>query len=353
MRQVKNRKKAARLKPGGFRRWATEAAHPSEYTLAARGNKGATQFENPFTLADFEVFDNAALKEFFRKTCFGVSLRKVALALHGENSTLARKISRQMPLARRFRFWRELNRPASLPKIEAARRKLLDGFFWELTYWKTPELYEELTAGEKLHPGIFRDLAGWLRGKTVLDAGAGTGRASFESLRRGAALVYAVEPSPGLLHILETKLKDIPAGKCIKPLKGRFDSIPLPDKSVDLALSSSAFTADSEQGGEVGLKELLRVTKNGGKIVIIWPRPQDYGWLARHGFSYVSLPGSSKMKVVFPNKKVARRVARRFYGRNRKLRIYLNKHRHPKVPFSVLGFNPPHDYCWLTVHQKQ
>ena len=352
MRQVKNGTKTARLTPGVFRRWADETAQTPDVTSTAGENEGGLQFDNPFTLADFEVFDDNALKELFRRNSFGVSLKELALALHGENSTLAQKISRQLPLARRLRFRRELNRPASLPKIEAARQKLLDAFFWELTYWKTPELYEELTAGEKLHPGIFRDLAASLRDKTVLDAGAGTGRASFESLQQGAAMVYAVEPSPGLLHILETKLKDTPAEKRIKPLHGRFDAIPLPDDSVDLALSSSAFTADPEQGGEIGLKELVRVTKDGGKIVIIWPRPQDYGWLAGHGFSYVALPGSSKMKVVFPNMKVAWQVARRFYAHNRKLRTYLKKQQRPEVPFSVLGFNPPHDYCWLTVHKK-
>ncbi len=90
--------------------------------------------------------------------------------------------------------------------MEQAQRQVLDGLFWELTYWKTPELYEELTEGERLHPGIFEHLHPDLQGKTVLDAGAGSGRASLECIRYGAKLVYAVEPSPGLLHILEQKL---------------------------------------------------------------------------------------------------------------------------------------------------
>lgn len=353
VRQVKNGKKVARLKPGAFRRLAEVSSQSPEKDPVAGEGPGGPLFDNPFTLADFTVFDDTALKELFRKDSFGVSLRELALALHGDNSALSRKITRQLPIARRFRFLRELNRPASLPKIEAARRKLLDAFFWELTYWKTPELYEELTAGETLHPGIFRDLEVSIRGKMVLDAGAGSGRASFESLRHGAALVYAVEPSPGLLQILENKLKDQPAQSRIKPLQGRFDSLPLNNDSVDVALSSSAFTADPAQGGEPGLKELTRVTRDGGKIVIIWPRPQDYDWLAGHGFSYVSLPGSSKMKVSFPSMSAAWRVARRFYARNQKLHKYLREQKQPEVPFSVLGFNPPHDYCWLVVHKNQ
>ncbi len=350
---VKNGKKVARLQPKAFRRLATASSDSLPKEPASGEGPGGPLFENPFTLADFAVFDDKALRDLFSKDSFGVSLKEVTLALHSDNSGLARRISRQMPVPRRFRFLRELNRPASLPKIESARRKLLDAFFWELTYWKTPELYEELTAGENLHPGIFRDLKSSLTGKTVLDAGAGSGRASFECLRNGAAKVYAVEPSPGLLQILEKKLKEQPFRGQIKPLQGRFDSLPLVDDSVEVALSSSAFTADPEQGGEPGLKELMRVTRNGGKIVIIWPRPQDYEWLAEHGFSYVSLPGSSKMKVSFPNMKAAWRVARRFYARNQKLQKYLRERKQPKVPFSVLGFNPPHDYCWLAVNKKQ
>jgi len=351
VRQVKNGTKMARLNPRAFRRFAEASSHfPENNPVAGPGDQ---TFDNPFTMADFAVFDDKALKELFYKDSFGVSLKELALALHGDNSVLSRKITRRLSVSRRYRFLRELNRPASMPKIEAARQKLLDAFFWELTYWKTPELYEELTTGEVLHPGIFRDLKPSIQGKTVLDAGAGSGRASFECLRNGAAQVYAVEPSPGLLHILENKLKDQPARSRIKPLKGRFDHLPLKDNTVDVAISSSAFTAEPEQGGETGLKELIRVTRNGGKIVIIWPRPQDFEWLAEHGFSYVSLPGSSKMKVSFPNMKVAWRVARRFYAWNQKLHNYLSERNQPEVPFSVLGFNPPHDYCWLAVYKKQ
>lgn len=334
---------AIRLKPAAF----GELARTNARSIAPA--QPMPLFNNPFTLADLAVFDNQALRELFHRDSFGVSLKELALALHGTDPTLSRKIGRQMPYARRLRFRRALNRPAALSKIEAARRKLLDSLFWELTYWKTPELYEELTAGETLHPGIFKELAPAIRGKQVLDAGAGSGRASLESLRYGAALVYAVEPSPGLLRILEHKLKAQPAHSRIKPLKGRFDRLPLADNQVDLTIACSAFTADPAQGGEPGLKEFIRVTRNGGKIVLIWPRPQDYAWLAQHGFSYVALGGREKMKVAFPSMQSAWEIARRFYAGNEKLQKYLKERQRPVVPFSVLGVNPPHDYCWLEV----
>jgi ubiquinone/menaquinone biosynthesis C-methylase UbiE len=179
--------------------------------------------------------------------------------------------------------------------------------------------------------------------------GAGSGRASFECLSHGAKLVYAVEPSPGLLHILRQKLAGRPENQRIVPYKGRFDCIPLEDSSVDVALSCSAFTAESEQGGEAGLAELRRVTKPGGKIVLIWPRVEDYGWLNAHGFHYIALPTRQEMCVHFRSLQIALQVARRFYAHNQAVVRYLLKRRQPEVPFSVLGFNPPRDFCWLIV----
>ncbi|MGZ6392124.1 MAG: class I SAM-dependent methyltransferase, partial [Ktedonobacterales bacterium] len=233
-----------------------------------------------------------------------------------------------------------------------ARSRLLDNLFWELTYWKTPNLYEALIEGERIHPGIFRRLTPDIRGKDVLDAGAGSGRATFACLRAGANRVYAVEPSPGLLRILKSKCASYPAHRQIIPARGRFDHLPLEDDSVDLALSCSAFTADPDQGGEPGLAELRRVTRSGGKIVLIWPRPQDYAWLAAHGFHYVALPAPPDMAARFRSLATALQVARRFYAHNTAAIRYLLRRRRPEIPFSILGVNPPHDYCWLPVEKE-
>lgn len=118
---------------------------------------------------------------------------------------------------------------------------------------------------------------------------------------------------------------------------------------VDLALSCSAFTADPEQGGEPGLAEMLRVTKSGGKIVLIWPRPEDRAWLQAHGFAYVALPVEHEMGVHFRSLTSALHCANRFYARNSAIRRYILIKRRPDVPFSVIGVNPPCDYCWRSV----
>ncbi len=306
-------------------------------------------FENPFALADLLVFDAATLRDMLASNAHGLTLDTLAAALHGAPQPLIQHIDAALTSPQRSTFAQLLRCPRPPAQVEDARRHLLDSLFWELTYWQTPHLYEALTEGERIHPGIFRRLAPDIRDKEVLDVGAGSGRATFACLRYGARRVYAVEPSPGLLRILESKCASHPARRQITPIQGRFQSLPLANDSVDLALSCSAFTADPEQGGEPGLAELRRVTRPGGKIVVIWPRPEDYAWLAAHGFRYVALSAPPDMGVRFRSLATALRVAHRFYAHNTAAIRHLLRYRRPEIPFSLLGVNPPHDYCWLPV----
>src|SRR5579863_1158660 len=194
-------------------------------SYSSQSTEGDTQFENPFHMEDLMVFDDMALQGLLCHEGFGISVEDLARSLHGVAVQVAECIERNVPASVRATFLKELRRAISPEQADRARRVVLDRLFWELTYWKTPDLYEELTEGEQLHPGIFRQLAPDIRGNTVLDAGAGSGRASFECVRYGAEKVYAVEPSPGLLRILQHKLGA--AHDQIVPLEGRFDAIPL------------------------------------------------------------------------------------------------------------------------------
>jgi SAM-dependent methyltransferase len=311
------------------------------------GTQAGSQFANPFTLDDLLVLDETALRDTLESS--GIAAEELGRGLHGASHELVQRILQTTPEEARATLVAALEQPASAAQVATARRHILDACFWELTYWKTPELYDELTSGEPIHPGIFRRLAPYLRGHTVLDAGAGSGRATFACLDRGAVRVYALEPSPGLLCILDRKRAEHPDGERILPLHGRFSAIPLADNAVDVALSCSAFTSEPEQGGEPGLAELRRVTRPGGHIVLIWPRPEDYGWLAQHGFRYVALPLRHEMYVRFHSLRSALRVVHRFYARNHALARYLLQHHSAEVPYSLIGPNPPHDYCWLRV----
>jgi SAM-dependent methyltransferase len=320
---------------------------------AARGAEapaGEPGFDNPFTLDDLASLDDETLRGVLASNRALLPADVLAVALRAASPALQRRVRDGLSGRDGARFDDVLRRGIAR-RAEQARGRLLDAFFWELTYRKTPQLYEALTEGERMHPALFPMLEPWLRGRVVLDAGAGSGRATLECLRRGAERVYAVEPSPGLLRLLGEKARAVPGAERIAPMRGRFDALPLADASVDTALSCSAFTSLPNQGGEAGLRELRRVTRAGGVIVIIWPRPEDYGWLAARGFRYVALPARDAMSVRYRSLAVALRVAHRFYAGNTAVLRHLLRTRRPEAPYRLLGNNPPHDFCWLRVER--
>jgi ubiquinone/menaquinone biosynthesis C-methylase UbiE len=279
-------------------------------------------------------------------------LEELAKALQGTSKSLIEHILHSMPVEWRAHFQETLFLPLSDDEKEIARRHVLDNVFWELTYWKMPELYDELTSGEPLNPGIFERLGPELRGKVVLDIAAGTGRATFECLRCEAALIYAVDPAPGMLRVLEQKLACLIDSKRVVIRQGFFEQVPLDNDSVDIALSCSAFRSAQGQGGEAGLSELWRVTKSGGKIVCIWPIPRDYQWFAERGFQYFAFPADQTASVHFRSVESALRCVQLFYSCNKAAIDYILERQEPEVPFSLLGFDQPRDYCWLDVKKE-
>ncbi|SRR5579884_819569 len=306
-------------------------------------------FANPFHIEDLQVFDDDTLCTLLADERSDQAIEQLAHSVHDASSALVQRIQSKLPPEQRSLFRSASRDPLPREEIAQAQQEVLDRFFWELTYWKTPELYEELTEGEHLHPGIFQNLEDEIRGKSVLDVGAGSGRATLQCLRYGARFVYAVEPSPGLRHILAQKLTSYRAEKRLFLYAGRFGELPLPDHSIDTTLSCSAFTADAAHGGEQGLSEMRRVTRRGGKIILIWPLEQDLAWLQEHGFQHVVLPMPREMSVHFRSLHSALHCAHRFYAQNQAVARYILTEQRPEVPFSIIGINPPCDYCWLEV----
>jgi SAM-dependent methyltransferase len=207
---------------------------------------------------------------------------------------------------------------------------------WELLYRLEPELYDRLASAEHLHPGV----VAWLPHDVdrIAEVGAGTGRLTLELIGR-ARRVVAVEPALPLRRILRRKLAAADHGGRARVRHGFFDQLPLPDDFADMVIACSAFTPAAEHGGEPGLAEMERVCRPGGRVAIIWPNNLE--WLAARGYQYVSFPGA--MSVEFSSYPEAVELAGIFYpGAAAKVRRLGRR----RVPFEVLGINPPRDLAF-------
>lgn len=210
---------------------------------------------------------------------------------------------------------------------------------WHLLYEREPELYDRLTEGESLHPGLFRELP--IDGLTVLDVGAGSGRLTLPCAAR-ARRVIALDPSPGMRRLLADKVARRGLGN-VTVVDGTSQAIPLADASVDVSVSCAAFGADPEFGGEAGLLEVGRVTRRGGSIIVLWP--DDPRWFLARGFLYKGFAGP--MEIRFLDLDTALLCASIFYG-DRAVE-HLRRTGRPVLPYPLLEVNPPRDLCRFTV----
>lgn len=319
-----------------------------EYVPSITENNGVSNpfqnFYNPFSIEDLAFFDDATLYRLLHDESLLLSIEKLASAVSGSSTALKQRIEHALSAQECSQFRLLEGRPMAEEQAQANRRQILDTLFWDMIYWKHPDLYDELTEGEQLHSGIFQSLLADIRGKVVLDAACGTGRATLECLRCGAGRVYAVDPSPAALALIGQKVAGLAAANRTVTLRGCFEELPLENGAVDTAISCSAFKAS-----ETGLKELLRVTKPGGKVVLIWPRDEDYTWLAEHGFCYVRFSTCGDACVHFRSFESALRCLSLFYAANSAARDYLLKTQEPDIPYALLGFKQPSDYCWRRV----
>ncbi len=99
-----------------------------------------------------------------------------------------------------------------------------------------------------------------VKGKNVLDAGAGTGRLSVR-LHNAGADVTALDISPEMLLKLHTK------NPHIKTTEGDLEHMPLADEEFDMVFSSLALVHLKKI--EPFMDECYRVLKDGGKFILV------------------------------------------------------------------------------------
>ena len=205
---------------------------------------------------------------------------------------------------------------------------------WELLYRLEPDLYERLVAGEHIH----RSILDWMPSvERAVEAGAGSGRSTVDLARR-AGHVVAVEPAGPLRERLRGRMRDESLDN-VRVEDGFFDELPVPDASAGLVVACSAFTVESEHGGDAGLAEMERVCAPGGIVAVVWP--DDPEWLRERGFDHVEFEGGRE--VVFESIDEAVAVARVFYP---DAVSAIRAAGVPVVPYDVLGRPGPQDLSW-------
>jgi len=207
--------------------------------------------------------------------------------------------------------------------------------FWPLVYWNRPDDYDELVAGEPIHPQVLEQLE--IEGTSVCDLGAGTGRLTLLMAAR-ARHVVAVDAVPALLDRLQRRARSAGLSN-ITVVRAGFVPLPLADDSVHLAVACSVFTHEASSGTERALHEAERIVEPGGQVAIIWPHHPE--WFAARGYEHRSFEGNTVMH--FRDVATARRLCELYYS-PAAVR-WVIEHASADVPFEVLGTKPPNDVC--------
>jgi SAM-dependent methyltransferase len=134
---------------------------------------------------------------------------------------------------------------------------------WEMPAGSLDRWPEDYERGRPGWPPEVVAVAGLSSSASVLDLGAGTGKLT-RLLVSAFARVVAVEPADAMRRLL--------ANLCPKAeaIAGSAEAVPLTDASVDAVFVAQAFhTFDDERA----LREIARVLRPGGALVLLWNLP--------------------------------------------------------------------------------
>ncbi len=118
---------------------------------------------------------------------------------------------------------------------------------------------------EQTERGLVLDLAGPLRGRVVLDAGCGDGTYGLAAAERGAA-VTGVDLSTAMLDAARTRAGQL--GVELELVEADVRSLPQADASFDLVLAVTVFCFMADTDAVQALRELGRVLRPGGRLVV-------------------------------------------------------------------------------------
>lgn len=111
--------------------------------------------------------------------------------------------------------------------------------------------------------------------KRILDVATGTGDFAIEALALNPEYIIGVDISDGMLDVGRKKLQDRQLDGRIELRQGDSEKLPFEDNFFDAVIV--AFGVRNFENLQLGLSEMLRVVKPGGRVVILeFSRPSKF-----------------------------------------------------------------------------
>lgn len=146
---------------------------------------------------------------------------------------------------------------------------------WE-KFWEEKADVEEVYSNEERLIRAFMKL-GDVKGKTILEVGAGTGRDSFR-LAQMAECVYVLDYAENAIRIIDSLNKSSPYK--VVPLRGDAFKLPFRDESFDIVFHQGLL--EHFRNPKDILKENYRVLKSGGFVIVDVPQRWHIYTLVKH-----------------------------------------------------------------------
>ncbi len=154
--------------------------------------------------------------------------------------------------------------PADAGRIET----FVSGMFSDVWVGMSDEVYFDESHGfvrdRMERNGV--DAEALFRGKTVLDAGCGSGKFSAAIARLGAEKVIGIDIGEKGIAFAREQAKKVEYGGRMEFLDGSAHQIPLPDRAVDVVWSNGVIHLTSDYEG--CLAEFARVIRPGGTLFL-------------------------------------------------------------------------------------
>jgi demethylmenaquinone methyltransferase/2-methoxy-6-polyprenyl-1,4-benzoquinol methylase len=130
--------------------------------------------------------------------------------------------------------------------------------------------------------------------KHILDVATGTGDFALQALTLEPLSVTGIDISEGMLEKGRKKIDEKGLAGKIELIKGDSENLPFPENKFDAV--TVAFGVRNFENLEKGLKEIYRVLKPGGRIVILeFSKPRQFPWKQLYNFYFkIILPKIGK-----------------------------------------------------------